>query len=88
MDGEEINEEVDKESDHVPPEGPQIVGSLPTLILLEKMQQGEAAAQDELLRRYWPRLERWARGKLPAVARDLFDTGDLVQETMIGVLAP
>jgi RNA polymerase sigma-70 factor (ECF subfamily) len=50
------------------------------------MQQGEDAARDELIRRYWPRLARWAEGRLPAIARDLYDTVDLVQETMIGAL--
>jgi RNA polymerase sigma factor (sigma-70 family) len=87
MDSEEAQEEVDKRIDlHLPLGKQPITESLPTLTLLERMQQGEAAARDELIRRYWPRLERWARGRLPAAARDLCDTGDLVQETMIGVL--
>jgi RNA polymerase sigma-70 factor (ECF subfamily) len=50
------------------------------------MQEGDREARDELVRRYWPRLERWARGRLPAAARDLYETGDLVQETMIAAL--
>jgi RNA polymerase sigma-70 factor (ECF subfamily) len=50
------------------------------------MQHGEVAAREALLRRYWPRLERWARGRLPAGARDLYETGDLVQETMLKAL--
>lgn len=33
--------------------------------------------------RYRPRLERWASGRLPPYARSLFDTGDLVQETLL-----
>jgi RNA polymerase sigma-70 factor (ECF subfamily) len=57
--------------------------SIPSLVLLDKMQHGETEARDELIRRYWPRLERWARGRVPAGARDLYDTGDLVQETML-----
>jgi len=57
-----------------------------SLVLLARMQQGELAARDELVRRYWPRLERWARGRLPDHARSLHDTGDLVQETMIAAL--
>jgi RNA polymerase sigma factor (sigma-70 family) len=60
--------------------------SLPTRILLGRMQQGEVAAREELIRRYWPRLERWAHGRLPAGARDLYETSDLVQETMLKVL--
>lgn len=57
-----------------------------SLVLLARMQQGELAARDELVRRYWPRLERWARGRLPDYARSLHDTCDLVQETMVAAL--
>jgi RNA polymerase sigma-70 factor (ECF subfamily) len=57
-----------------------------SLVLLNRLQQGDVAARDELVRRYWPRLERWARGRLPNAARDLHDTCDLVQETMIAAL--
>ena len=54
--------------------------------LLEHLKDGNAAARDELIRRYWPRLERWAHGRLPAAARDLYETGDLVQETILAAL--
>jgi len=86
MDGGETSEEGDQESDHALLGRPDNPRSLPTLILLERMQRGEAEARDELVRRYWPRLARWARGQLPPVARDLLDTGDLVQETMMAAL--
>lgn len=66
------------------PVGP--LGELPSMTLLSRMQQGDAAAREELVRRYWPRMQCWARGRLPAGARDLRDTGDLVQETMIAAL--
>ena len=33
--------------------------------------------------RYLPRLSRWASGRLPAWARDVADTDDLVQDTLI-----
>jgi RNA polymerase sigma-70 factor (ECF subfamily) len=36
--------------------------------------------------RYLPRLQRWASGRLPARARSLLDTADLVQETLMRVL--
>ena len=55
-------------------------------MLLARLRQGDEAARDELIRRYWPRLERWARGRLPRGARDLYETGDLVQETMLATL--
>ena len=54
-----------------------------SLVLLERAQQGDAAALDELCRRYIPRLENWAAGRLPLHARDLHDTADLVQEAMV-----
>jgi RNA polymerase sigma-70 factor (ECF subfamily) len=58
----------------------------PSLILLERMQAGDARAREELIQRYWPRLERWAHGRLPRAARDLNDTTDLVQDTMLAAL--
>jgi RNA polymerase sigma-70 factor (ECF subfamily) len=51
------------------------------------MQQGDVGAREELVRRYWPRLRVWARGRLPAGARDLHDTTDLVQDTIVTALA-
>ena len=66
--------------------GSNAFGALPSLELLERMQNGEDAARDELVRRYWPRLQRWARGRVPAGARDLYETDDLVQETMVTAL--
>jgi RNA polymerase sigma factor (sigma-70 family) len=50
------------------------------------MRQGDSAAKEILLERYWSRLARWARGRLPAGARGLYETADLVQETMISAL--
>jgi RNA polymerase sigma factor (sigma-70 family) len=38
---------------------------------------------NRLLERYLPRLRRWASGRLPARARDLGDTHDLVQEVVL-----
>jgi RNA polymerase sigma-70 factor (ECF subfamily) len=62
------------------------IDALPSMTLLTRMQQGDVAAREELVRRYWPRLQQWARGRLPAGARDLYDTTDLVQETMVAAL--
>ena len=56
-----------------------------TLTLLTRARGGDARALDDLLARYMPVLQRWARGRLPASARDLADTSDLVQETLIQV---
>lgn len=51
--------------------------------LLARARAGEAAALDVLIARYLPRLRRWATGRLPRWARDLSDTQDLVQETVV-----
>jgi RNA polymerase sigma-70 factor (ECF subfamily) len=51
--------------------------------LLEKTRLGDAQALNRLLERYLPALRRWARGRLPAWARDLSDTQDLVQDTLM-----
>jgi RNA polymerase sigma-70 factor (ECF subfamily) len=37
--------------------------------------------------RYLPRLSRWASGRLPNWARDVSDTDDLVQDTLIRTVA-
>lgn len=54
-----------------------------SMSLLQRAQTGDEQAMELLLDRYRPRLERWARGRLPSWARDLSDTHDLVQETLI-----
>src|SRR5689334_19257393 len=54
--------------------------------LLLKAQSGDDEALNALLARYLPRLQRWARGRLPAGVRTMLDTGDLVQEAMINAL--
>lgn len=51
--------------------------------LLRRARQGDRAAAETLCRRYAPRLRRWAHGRLPARARDLVDTDDLVQEVLM-----
>jgi RNA polymerase sigma-70 factor (ECF subfamily) len=56
-----------------------------TLSLLTRAHAGDRLAMDDLFARYLPRLRRWASGRLPRWARDLADTPDLVQETLIQV---
>ena len=51
--------------------------------LLDRARGGDAAALDALLARHLPRLRRWATGRLPRWARDIADTQDLVQETLL-----
>jgi RNA polymerase sigma-70 factor (ECF subfamily) len=54
-----------------------------TLDLVERAKRGDSTAVDTLFARYLPSLRRWASGRLPRWARDLMDTDDLVQETVI-----
>ncbi len=54
--------------------------------LLHKAQLGDAAALDRLCNRYLPMLQRWARGRVPAGARGMLETDDLVQETIVRTL--
>ncbi len=54
-----------------------------SLHLLRQAQAGDQDALNRLVARYLPRLKRWATGRLPLWARDLADTQDLVQETVV-----
>ena len=54
-----------------------------TFRLLERARAGDREALDELFARHIPTLRRWASGRLPRWARDLADTHDLVQETVL-----
>src|SRR5262245_33927404 len=54
--------------------------------LLARSREGDADALNRLIARHLAPLQRWARGRLPYAVRDLEDTGDLVQETLIQAL--
>jgi RNA polymerase sigma-70 factor (ECF subfamily) len=54
-----------------------------TASLLMRVRQGDAPARERLAGRYMSMLARWAHGRLPRAARDLVDTDDLVQSTLI-----
>jgi RNA polymerase sigma-70 factor, ECF subfamily len=54
-----------------------------SLDLIERAKAGERAALNTLVDRYLPRLRRWASGRLPRWARDMSDTEDLVQDTLL-----
>src|SRR5512138_714268 len=51
--------------------------------LLARARDGDTRALDTLFARYLPPLRRWASGRLPRWARDISDTHDLVQETLL-----
>ena len=65
-----------------PPVGARTAADTTTRLLL-RAQAGDADALNDLFRRHVPLLSRWARGRLPGWARDVADTHDLVQETVL-----
>jgi RNA polymerase sigma-70 factor (ECF subfamily) len=54
-----------------------------TFQLIERVRQGDAVALDRLIDRHLKPLRRFVRGRLPRWARDLSDTDDLVQDTLL-----
>jgi RNA polymerase sigma factor (sigma-70 family) len=54
-----------------------------TFQLIERARAGDQDALERLFSRYLKPLQRWARGRLPRWARDLADTDDLVQDTLV-----
>jgi RNA polymerase sigma-70 factor (ECF subfamily) len=54
-----------------------------TFRLIERVRAGDQSALDRLLARHLTPLRRWARGRLPIWARDVADTDDLVQDTLL-----
>ena len=57
-----------------------------TVELINRVKAGDAAARERLVARCIPPLRRWARGRLPSYARDMLDTEDLVQESVLAAL--
>jgi RNA polymerase sigma factor (sigma-70 family) len=55
-----------------------------TFALLERARSGDADALNRLFARHLGPLRRWIRGRLPNWARDMADTDDLVQDTLLG----
>ena len=51
--------------------------------LVLRARDGDREALDLLFDRYLPVLRRWAAGRLPRWARDVVDTDDLIQDTLI-----
>ncbi len=64
--------------------GPADVES--TITLVERARSGDADAVERLMERHLAPLKRWARGRLPRWARDIADTDDLVQDTLLNTL--
>jgi RNA polymerase sigma-70 factor, ECF subfamily len=70
-------------ADHEPDAAGAAAGLDSTVVLVERAKAGDRNALDRLFARYLPSLRRWASGRLPQWTRDLMDTDDLVQETVI-----
>jgi RNA polymerase sigma-70 factor (ECF subfamily) len=68
-------------------EGPSLLSDEPTIELVLSARNGDHMALEALLERCLPPLKRWAHGRLPARARGGLDTGDLVQDAAMHVLA-
>jgi len=54
-----------------------------TTALLARARAGDEPARDLLFARVMPPLRRWAHQRMPAAGRDLHDTEDLVQVTVL-----
>lgn len=54
-----------------------------TFRLMERARAGDEDALERLFARHLKPLQRWATGRLPRWARDLTDTDDLVQHTLL-----
>lgn len=67
----------------VQPQDDAPVDPAKTADLIERAKDGDREAVDILFARHLPLLRRWATGRLPHWARDLTDTGDLVQATAL-----
>jgi len=67
-----------------PPERSAATGT--TGLLLARARTGEVSAREALFERFMPIVRRWARHRLPASARGLADTEDLVQITLMRAL--
>lgn len=72
------------------PTEPRPLGDEPTAVLLRRARSRDeserGAARERLMARFLPRLQRWARGRLPQGARSRAETDDLVQLTLLRAL--
>ena len=75
----------EKQGSHGAP-SPSSPGLDSTFELIRRAQRGDQQALDRLFARHLAPLRRWASGRLPRAARDLADTDDLVQDTLLKTL--
>lgn len=77
---------VERDDEQALPPEPSPVSLESTALLLERVRGGDGAARERLVGRFLPLLRRWASGRLPAHARSLADTDDLVQVSLLRAL--
>ena len=65
------------------PEGSGAVDVESTFQLIERARAGDQEALERLFARHLKPLQRWASRRLPIWVRDLADTDDLVQDTLV-----
>jgi RNA polymerase sigma-70 factor (ECF subfamily) len=80
-------EPMDRSKPASPEPTANLLSDEPTMELVLSARLGNRLALEALLERCLPPVKRWAHGKLPAHARGSLDTGDLVQEAAMHVLA-
>lgn len=74
-------------NDAAPPQNPaEGPGPSATAVLLTRARSGDIEAREALYLRFMPILQRWAHRRLPLRARDLAETADLVQITLMRAL--
>jgi RNA polymerase sigma-70 factor (ECF subfamily) len=76
---------IDCDDRNVSGSGKSPLESTKTLIL--RVRGGDAAARERLVARFLPALKRWAHGRLPAKARGLVETDDVVQVSLMRALS-
>ena len=65
------------------PDASRSGGAESTFQLIERVRAGDQQALERLFAPHLKPLQRWACGRLPKWARDLADTDDLVQDTLL-----
>ena len=69
--------------DHTDPSQRAHLDPESTFSLIERARGGDEQALERLFARHLKPLQRWASGRLPKWARNLADTDDLVQDTLL-----
>ena len=58
-----------------------------TAVLIQRVREGDKDSLERLIQRHLAPLRRYVSGRLPRWARDLSDTDDLIQDTLLRTLS-